>query len=967
MKKFKLFLTLSLILSLLFCLQLGGIAAESLQAVDNTYFNESVSLNAPLEASYDPRPLGLTTPVKNQESQGVCWAFAATGAAETLVKYKTGRELSFSEEHLRYKTAGPEYGRADASAGGNFSTAAAYMSALYGAVENDGLDYEYKPGSTSHSSEWFDNAKLRKIISGTRLIDFDYNGGVYKQSNIDNIKQGVKDYGSVVASMYGGDGDAHGTSAGFNNYFNAAKSAFYCGETGTAYETNHAVLIVGWDDNFAKINFKSGVQPSGNGAFLVKNSWGNFSGSESGYFWLSYYDKAFAKNNTLWDKYTSTRISSNTVWVFTSCESFREDTELYSYDNCLPLGCYYDNAGNSDMYVANVFDISSDYNVISNIIFYSFEKNLDYKIYIKQTAGTPSGAPGSFGAPVAEGKADAAGYFDIKLNTPYSLMGGGKYAVILCMKKISCEVSSTKDGSVNIISAGQSFIYNGTWKDMYSYGTHKAGGYGNFVIKAVAKKAVATDNGSTAIAAAPSTSSGFKNQLTDKNIALTVHAKDYFEGITRGDEVLTENKDYTFSGSAVTLKASFLEEIKNYDTDITVKFAQSSDKTISIEAYMPSMVSVNITGDLYSMKTLTANVVLTTNISNPILTYEWRCVKGASDTVIGSNSKTLPLSESEVGGEIYVKVISDGTNVDSGQKQSAKTAKIKHLATAIVLDFSAEEMYPGEFLILKFKDELNYEVTWNELNFNISGKAAVSDGKLIIGENAKKDDVITVNCVYKPDPGVTKQFSVTVIVFEIPGDCYEIDKNSIVTGDGDWIIGHPDIDIGIPGDAEANGFDTVYLNGEIVDDFDNLPLVNGMNELRFLNSLTGALTESVYFNLKIDLTEPKIEFGDYEKTKTVSKIDLPLVITVGASDVKSLTVNGEDITGKSAYTINKNGTYTFKLTNGAGLTCENKITVNNISDNFFLDFIKNNLLYIAGGALAFIILIALVVALAKRK
>lgn len=52
---------------------------------------------------------------------------------------------------------------------------------------------------------------------------------------------------------------------------------------------DHSVAIIGWDDNFSKLNFPESDRPINDGAYIVQNSWGK-SWSDNGIFYISYED-----------------------------------------------------------------------------------------------------------------------------------------------------------------------------------------------------------------------------------------------------------------------------------------------------------------------------------------------------------------------------------------------------------------------------------------------------------------------------------------------------------------------------------------------------------------------------------------------------------------------------------------------------------------------------------------------------
>ena len=375
-----------------------------------------------LPSSYDLRPLGRVTSVKDQGQNGTCWVFASMGSLESCLL--PGESWDFSEDNCAL-TSGFDRPYGAYETGGNYWMSTAYLARWSGPMTE--AEDAYGDGSTPPG-----------LAAGKHVQEVLWlpaRGGALDN---DGVKTMLSEHGAVYASMHVGISDQ-------TKYFDPVHSSWYYNGGGSV---DHAVLIVGWDDAYPRANFA--YTPPGDGAFIVKNSWGTGWGDD-GYFYVSYYDSQFGGD----------------LACFVLAEGTDNYGSVYQYD---PLGAVTGYGwGDGDDWCANTFTAQAS-EPLEAVGFYTMAPDTQYQVYVGPTPQSRTlQTSGTFAT---------MGYHTVTLPSSVQLTEGQAFTVTVRLYgtdyswPLTIEAAYADYSSGALSDPGQSYVSNTgvTWYDLANDG-----------------------------------------------------------------------------------------------------------------------------------------------------------------------------------------------------------------------------------------------------------------------------------------------------------------------------------------------------------------------------------------------------------------------------------------------------------------------------------------------------------------
>ena len=407
---------------------------------------------AALESAYIPS--GILTDsypsIRNQSPYGTCWGFAPTSLAELSVLNNDGTLLDLSELHSIYFAY--HYTSADGKDGVKYLPTAGYNylsmggdpSFIYHTYANWVGAADEKTAPYSEAAATLESGLSNDIAmnDSAHLRNF----YIVNKADRKYIKQLIKEYGGVGMSYYDD-----------NQYYDYSTNSYY---SKVSDNTNHAISVVGWDDD--KV-----TNSSNKGAWLVRNSWGSDEYSHFGYFWMSYdepsiYDRVYAL-----DCVSDTGSSDDDFYD----HNYQYDLSAYSQYGWIGDG--------KSSTIANIFTATGT-QLLKAVGVETQNPNINYTVNIYTDIADSSNPESGTLVRTQTGSFTYQGFHTIKMDNPLMLTKGEVFSVVIKLESMDGKSGAyyVMESNYNLGNAaswycgaekGQSFIYGNGWNDTFEH------------------------------------------------------------------------------------------------------------------------------------------------------------------------------------------------------------------------------------------------------------------------------------------------------------------------------------------------------------------------------------------------------------------------------------------------------------------------------------------------------------------
>lgn len=444
--------------------------------------------------------IGSTTGIKDQNPFGTCWAFSTIATLESNLLHKrhgnagvinpdafemnlknVSKELDLSELYLAYmnmelmwdgsqkgegdEPLNPEEKNSHFSTGGFSSSSQDLLTAWIGPLAESQEPYKPLDGKDTygllneedrnaaplaHVQEFLYLDSPSRYTINTDRQKYEYKG--QREDAVNLIKQAVIEHGALMMS-YQADTSSpgEGGNSDFMNY------EYFCQyDDSSDIGMNHAVTLVGWNDNYPRENFKTGKggMPKQNGAFLIKNSWGSYETNVEKYGdqFIEVYDN-FAKTpegrdlllsfnygfpdeeghgtGYIWVSYEDHSIFSFSAIVGDDAADGFDYDHIYQYDFTNPVA--FDPISlptdNAETLVANIFTSERD-ETLAAVSVYAPENNTEAEIEVYRVSDENQDPTSGELLAAATASFDHRGFYTVQLEKPAELKQGDRFAVV---------------------------------------------------------------------------------------------------------------------------------------------------------------------------------------------------------------------------------------------------------------------------------------------------------------------------------------------------------------------------------------------------------------------------------------------------------------------------------------------------------------------------------------------------------